>query len=102
MWFLVEFFCEACGQTVESLERRSEVPASKPCECGATSVLCVSAPKIGTVWGAAVSTGKSDERPPGVVDTSVLADGTKWSEWKARRAKERVERRWAANRAAIA
>lgn len=100
-YILLEYSCGACGDTVESLERRSEVSAEQPCPCGGVLARCLSAPKVMTVWGAAVSQGKSDERPPGVRDTSKLAEGQKWSEFKAERKKDQQERRFKQLRAVL-
>lgn len=81
---LREFFCDTCTLLVESLEKRGAEDSEKPCGCGGRQRRCMSAPRPATVWGA-VATGKSDERPPGVMDTSALADGMPYTEWRKKR-----------------
>lgn len=90
---LLEYHCEDCGLTGESLERRGEIPPEKPCECGGVARKCISAAKWRQVWGAVV-TGTSDPRPPEAMDTRPLAEGQKWSEWKKHRRRKRRDEVW--------
>jgi hypothetical protein len=46
----VEFHCQGCEKTVDSLELRSAIPDWLPCECGGKAELCISAPKVKTCW----------------------------------------------------
>ena len=92
-WLLLEYRCD-CGVTIESLERRGEEPPTLPCRvCGGTADRAISAVRSKTVWGAAVSTGKSDPPPPGVMDTRGLAEGMSYAEFRQRRRQDRIERR---------
>lgn len=95
-WRLIEFECPDHGRFEELLPRsEAALTSSHGCpSCGAVSDRIISAPKAGTVWGAAVSRGKSDPRPnPGVLNTESLADGRKYSDWKKERREFRAEER---------
>lgn len=82
---LLDYECSVCGAVHESLEPRP-APASRPCDlCGADAVRIFSPVALGTVWGTAATRGKSDEPPPGTLDTRPLADGMSREEWRAKR-----------------
>lgn len=84
-WALCEYLC-ACGRR-ESLELRAAIPDAKPCEvCGQDAELVIGAPMVRklTIKVQAVTTGKSDPRPPGhiMLDTRKLGlDGQTPSDW---------------------
>lgn len=92
-WVMYDFHCETCRTTAESLERRSENVAEKPCPCGGVAKRCLSAVMPGTVWGS-FARGKSDERPPGVLDTRPLADGMPKAEWRKQQRAAQRDRRY--------
>jgi hypothetical protein len=82
-FFLLDYLCNACGRTVDSLEPRNSPARTILCTCGGHAVRCLSPVRYKTVWGAAANTGKSDPTPAFVPDTAVLADRkVKFSEWK--------------------
>lgn len=87
-----EFDCASCGR-FESLE--SEHHDFLPCpSCGGTSWWVISAPKIKPSYASAATSTRSNERPPGALDTRSLAEGESPSEWSRRtREKIRKERR---------
>ena len=86
-WRFYDYRCQKCSTTFESFEDRTAPPEVLPCQshCDGEAVRIFSAPSIGTNWLGSVNRGKSDERPPGVMDTRALADGKPLSEWKAER-----------------
>lgn len=90
---LYDYRCTSklCGYMHESLEHY-EI-REKPCpECGAPAIRAMPAPKVRTVYGAAVSYGGREAPPhPGMMDTRSLAEGESYSSWKARRQKARSE-----------
>ena len=77
----IEYGCAVCGQRFDSLEDRAEPAASLP-HCGQPAPRVVSAP-MGRVRGTEVIRGESDRPPPGAMDTSALADGMPYKEWRA-------------------
>jgi len=84
-WVIYEYLCPSCGQRLESLEQRSTAAVALP-HCG-TQALRVPSAISGRVKIGEVGRGKSDERPPGVMNTEPLADGMGYKEWrKGRRA----------------
>lgn len=89
---LLDFACDLCGHTFESLEARP-APETTVCpRCLQDARRVLSAVAIGTVYATAVSRGKSDEVPPGAIDTRPLAEGMSRAEWKKlRRAGRRDE-----------
>ena len=89
---IVEYFCETCEMRTESLEKRADVPRETACECGGVAQRCISAPGL-KFQNFSVDRGKSDERPPGVMDTRPLAEGMPLSEWRAKRRKEHWKKR---------
>lgn len=88
---LLDYQCNACGATHEALETRP-APSSRPCpRCGDVAGRIFSPVALGTVWGAAASRGRSDEPPPGAIDTRPLADGMPYREWRKRRRAGRMD-----------
>lgn len=83
-----EYVCEA-GHRTESLERRSRVRRSIPCEvCGETAVRCISAPKTRTVWASAATQGRPEPPPsPLATNTEAIGEGQSVREWRKQRAK---------------
>lgn len=63
-----------------------ETPRACP-DCGASSPFRMSAPAVRVKLAEAVSRGRSDERPPGMLDTRPLAEGMSMTEWRAKQAK---------------
>jgi hypothetical protein len=84
-WICLEYQCPA-GHRAASLEDRADPPASKPCDtCNALAERVISAPRIKIPLSSVTTTGRStSERPPGVPDTSLLADGMPMREWRAK------------------
>lgn len=77
-----EYLCPA-GHRHAAIVPRSEDPLETACGvCGEVAERVISAPRL-KFPRASVTRGKSDERPPGVPDTSLLADGMPRSEWEA-------------------
>jgi hypothetical protein len=85
------------GHRFESLEKRGAEPETIECPatidlagfhggCYLPATVTLSAPMVGTNWAGDVSRGKSDPRPPGVLDTRALAEGMPLKEWKQKRA----------------
>jgi len=96
-WFMAEFDCPTHGR-FESLLPRAEAAytSSHGCpSCGVASARVLSAPKVGTVWGAAASHAKSNapHENPAVLNTQPLADGMRYSDWKKKRREFRAEER---------
>ncbi len=87
-----DYWCDDCRWRGESLEEMPVRPHVACGSCGAPAEAVIGAPKPMTVWGV-VQRGKSDEKPPGAMDTSPLADGMPLHEWKARRKKQRDDER---------
>lgn len=92
---LVDYLCTepSCGLRFESLEHRP-FPEQVFCPtCFGVSNWTPSpvATHMPVAW--AVSTGKSDPKPPGIADTEPLADGMKMSEWRKVQDKAADERR---------
>jgi hypothetical protein len=81
-YIVIEFLCPA-GHRAASLEDRAEVRERRPCECGEVGERTISAPRL-KVPVSSVSRGKADERPEGVPDTSLLAEGMPYDEWRSR------------------
>ena len=82
---LRDFQCEACDAWFEDVVDRDA--ETTPCpECGAPAPYRMSPPLVKTQLAVAVSTGKSDERPPPHVclDTRDLAEGMSPAEWHLR------------------
>lgn len=86
-----EYRCASCGAKQERIESRTAETESRSCECGGTAERIISAPKLGTVWGAAARQGPPEEPPPGAFTTRELAEGMSKSEWKAKRRKQERE-----------
>lgn len=63
-----------------------ETPRACP-DCGASSEYRIAAPTIGVKYASAVNRGRSDERPPGMLDTRPLAEGMSMTEWRAKQDK---------------
>lgn len=87
---MLEYLCETCGERIESLERRADPAASLP-HCDGRAVRVPSAVTGRRVKISEVTRGKSDERPPGVLNTEPLADGMPRSEWKKRQRAGRMD-----------
>lgn len=93
-FLLLDFRCQSCDSTEEHLISRSDPSSPPPCAiCGGATERVISAPKLGTVWAAPVSMGKSGERHYGCFDTRPIADGKQTvRQWKkARREFRRQE-----------
>ena len=88
-----DWWCDACAARVAETLEETPVPAARPCpRCGGEAEPAIGAPKVKTVWGAAVERGKPDEKPHEfAMDTSALADGMSMTEWRAKRKKIRNE-----------
>lgn len=83
----LDFYCGDCDATTnETVERPP--PPSYPCEiCGRLAERCLSAVRFKTPL-VTVKTGKSDGPPsPLAMDTSPLADGMPYYEWRQKRDK---------------
>lgn len=93
-WTLVDYRC-SCGLR-EYLERREDLADTKRCDvCGEIGDLQIGAPmpRDKTRAVQAVTTGKSDPRPAGMLDTRKLGlDGQSISDWRKERDKE--DREW--------
>ena len=81
-YLMVEYLCAGCGR-FESLESRP-APESTVHACGEQAPRVVSAVAVKLPYGT-VSQGVNEERPPGVMDTSKLADWMSMADWKADR-----------------
>lgn len=85
-FMLVEYRCRDCKVREDSLETRGDVPREKECECGGTRELCISAPKINTVWASAVSRGRTEAPPPGFIGTrKIYEEGQSTKAWRKER-----------------
>lgn len=92
---LLEFSCPKHGR-FDVLVPRAEDPDYATCPiCTASSSWVISAPMVRNLTARvqAVTTAKSDERRPGMLDTRPLAEGMPMKEWRAKQDKARVERR---------
>lgn len=88
---LRDYRCRACAATTEHLLRRDE--AAPPCACGGELEVVISAVFGRTPRVTAVSRGRSDQPPPGAMDTRPLAEGQPYHEWRAERRKIHAQRR---------
>ena len=92
---LCEYLCPTHGR-FDCLVIRldgGDPPASSQCEkCGAESMHVTSA-VLGRVKRGEVKRGKSDERPPGYLNTEPLADGMPQSEWNQQIDKQEFDER---------
>jgi hypothetical protein len=89
-FFLADYRCDACLMIHESLEDRP-APEARECPmCGEQAERIISGTYTGTVYGRFV-TGKSDERPPGAMDTRPLAEGMPHHEWRELRRGQRMD-----------
>lgn len=89
LWRYFDYLCPDCDVIFESFEDRYDPPGELPCPtCESGSSRTVSACKTATVWASAAVRGKSDERPPHVMNTEPLADGMSRGEWRKRRKAE--------------
>lgn len=100
-FIVLEFECPLHGRFSENVPRTQRSDASTCPHCGGESPWVMSAP-TGRVKIGEVTRGKSDERPPGALDTRALADGMPYSEWKAKELKRNVDLRRTANRKRLA
>ena len=96
-WFLASYACPTCGP-FESLELRALVPDALSCpNCGAVSPVEECAGfmvRDKTRAVQAATTGKSDPRPPGMLDTRRLAfEGDTNQEWHKKLDKQDREKR---------
>jgi hypothetical protein len=80
-YIALEYLCPA-GHRSASLEPRADPRQTRDCDCGATASRTISAPRVKIPIATAATRGKSDERPPGVPDTSLLAEGMPYREWR--------------------
>lgn len=91
-----EYECPVHGRFERIVDR--PVPDIVPCECGELAEWRIAAPMVRklTIKVQAVSTGKSDERPPGMLDTRPLFEGQSQADWNKARDKEDQEwrRKW--------
>ena len=94
---VVDYRCEPCGVSWESIEERPAPARVLHVACGKKAERIMSAAKarVVTVPPTPVSRGKSDPPPSHrSVDTRPIADGTKLKDWRAsRREMWRAERR---------
>lgn len=94
-FIMVEYYCEECEIRFDSLETRGEVPPEmRHRECGNMAGFVISAPKKKTKY-AEVSRGKSDPRPPHIMNTQAIADGVSTNDWRKQRSKARHDKRYA-------
>lgn len=109
-WKLLEFCCPVHGRFELTVERATD-PDAAPCPaldedlydwkqggplCGISSPWCISAPMVRklTIKVQAVTTAKSDDRPPGMLDTRGLGlNGQSMREWNAKHDAADRERR---------
>lgn len=83
---LADYKCDSCGDGQEHMVS-SPAPDTIECEfCGELARWVPSA-VFGRVKVGEVVRGKSDERPPGMLDTRPLAEGMSRSEWDQQQAK---------------
>lgn len=76
---LSDFLCPNCGPCSALAPRDCDgIPC--PDGCGEIAVWVMPAP-FGRVNPVSFSTGRSDERPPGMLDTRPLAEGMSKAEW---------------------
>lgn len=88
-----DYRCTECGDDQEHAVA-SPSPDEVECEfCGGRAVW-VPFPIMGRVKVGEVVRGKSDERPPGMLDTRPLAEGMSRSEWDQMQAKVTRDRNW--------
>lgn len=93
-WIVREYLCDACARRFESFEARGVEVSTRPCpSCQAPAPCVISAASVKIPAFQGVVTGKSDPRPPGMLDTSAIADGMSVGEWRGRRRKQRADRR---------
>ena len=95
---LRDYRCESCEWEFESLERKGDTTIACP-ECSAPAHAMFPCPKLGTVWGAAVTRGENQDPPKGAVDTRELGSTDPKNyyrarrEWKKKRRLQRIDAR---------
>jgi hypothetical protein len=86
---VVEYLCPEHGRFEAVI---ADAPDSAFCDCGSLSPLVISAP-LTRVKRGEVQRGKSDPRPPHVLNTEALADGMDQGEWAKREDKKAFDER---------
>ena len=87
-YFCIDYCCPACGVTFESFEDRANPSPALP-HCDTMAPRTLSSPMVLTQGVNVTRSSKSDDRPPGALDTRPLADGMSTQTWKAKRTAER-------------
>ena len=85
---MLDFACPSCGEVVESLERRSDIPDAID-HCGTKAPRCLSAVK-GYMSSTCVAsmTSTMSEVPPNHVSTERMAEGMSAKEFRTTQRKQ--------------
>jgi hypothetical protein len=67
-WLLLDYSCPDCSKVTEHFADRKAPEPTIACSCGGVAVRCLSPTPIKTDWGY-VDTGKSEPRPPHILNT---------------------------------
>ena len=90
-----EYLCRIHGRFTIDV---ADAPNESPCPvCMHPSPWAISAPMTRVKRGE-VARGKSDPRPPNVLNTEKLADGMPFDEWSKAEDKRDRDARWSANK----
>ena len=88
-----DYYCAFCDSTQEHTVS-SPAPDEVPCEFCEFTAQWSPTPIMGRVKIGEVLRGKSDERPPGMLDTRPLAEGMPKKEWDAMQHKITRDMMW--------